>query len=143
MNLFSFYDRTSGNLTGAFFYGETAPEVSGDLGCVPGQWPADRYRVIDGKLVEYVPEKPEAADTAEYEWDASLWRWVRVLTIAGMWQEVRHERNRRLAACDWTQMPDVDLRNAESWQAYRQALRDITGQSDPNAIQWPDPPSAL
>lgn len=31
---------------------------------------------------------------------------------------------------------------AQQWASYRQALRDITTQSDPFNIQWPVPPGA-
>ena len=63
---------------------------------------------------------------------------------AGQWDEVRRERNARLAACDWTQLDDTPLANTEkqAWAAYRQALRDITAQPDPFAITWPNEPGA-
>ena len=41
------------------------------------------------------------------------------------WNEIREKRDRRLAASDWTQMPDSPLsatKKAE-WATYRQALR--------------------
>lgn len=53
---------------------------------------------------------------------------------------VREERNARLAACDWTQVADAPV-DQEAWAAYRQALRDITGQPDfPVFVQWPERP---
>jgi hypothetical protein len=60
------------------------------------------------------------------------------------WADVRFERNRRLIACDWTQLPDAPLTDtkAANWGSYRQALRDITNQSDPFNIEWPVPPLA-
>lgn len=61
-------------------------------------------------------------------------------TIEQMWEPVRQERNRRLAASDWTQLPDVPLETKSAWTAYRQALRDITEQPDPFNIAWPTPP---
>ena len=60
---------------------------------------------------------------------------------------LRAERDRRLAECDWTQVPDVPLseEEREAWRKYRQALRDLpdivtdeellTGN-----IPWPTPP---
>lgn len=55
------------------------------------------------------------------------------------WNAVRAQRNFRLAMSDWTQLPDAPLTNTETanWGSYRQALRDITNQSDPFNIQWP------
>lgn len=60
--------------------------------------------------------------------------------VAG-WAAVRAERNTKLSACDWTQLPDAPVDSA-TWAVYRQALRDITTQSDPFNIVWPQEPSA-
>lgn len=40
--------------------------------------------------------------------------------------EARTIRDAALTACDWTQLPDVTLANAQAWLDYRQALRDVT-----------------
>ena len=59
------------------------------------------------------------------------------------WAAVRAERNAKLAASDWTQLPDVLLETKTQWATYRQALRDITGQPGyPFNIVWPTPPTA-
>lgn len=56
--------------------------------------------------------------------------------------EVRSDRARRLAASDWTQLPDVPLTTKTEWAAYRQALRDVTGQVGfPFDVVWPTPPA--
>lgn len=57
------------------------------------------------------------------------------------WDNVRADRNSRLAACDWTQLPDAPVDSAE-WATYRQALRDVTDQIDPFNIAWPKEPVA-
>lgn len=49
-----------------------------------------------------------------------------------------------LAACDWTQLPDVPLTRAEraGWAAYRQALRDLPQQAGfPDSPTWPTRPA--
>lgn len=56
------------------------------------------------------------------------------------WADVRRERNARLAACDWTQLPDAPVDKAV-WATYRQALRDIPTQIDPFNISWPEEPA--
>jgi hypothetical protein len=61
--------------------------------------------------------------------------------VGEQWTVVRAERNRLLADCDWTQLPDASA-DAAAWAVYRQALRDITDQSDPFNIQWPIKPAA-
>lgn len=56
-------------------------------------------------------------------------------------QDARYERNRLLAESDWTQLTDAPV-NKVSWAQYRQALRDITSQTDfPLTIQWPTIPA--
>jgi hypothetical protein len=53
---------------------------------------------------------------------------------------IRAERTKRLAACDWTQLPDAQC-DQTAWAAYRQALRDITAQEGfPAEVVWPVAP---
>ncbi|MGE5552816.1 MAG: tail fiber assembly protein [Betaproteobacteria bacterium] len=55
---------------------------------------------------------------------------------------LRAERDARLAACDWTQLPDVPLTPEQkaAWAAYRQALRDLPETTtDPFNPVWPVP----
>lgn len=59
--------------------------------------------------------------------------------IAREWAGVRQERNRLLSESDWTQTPDATA-DKQAWLVYRQALRDITTQTDPINIVWPVPP---
>ena len=44
---------------------------------------------------------------------------------------LRLERNKRLAACDWTQSRDVTLSNDVNWKTYRQSLRDLPASASP------------
>ena len=56
---------------------------------------------------------------------------------------IRAERNRRLADCDWTQLVDSPL-NADAklaWALYRETLRMIPQQAGfPYSVQWPPMP---
>lgn len=55
-------------------------------------------------------------------------------------RQVRDERNRLLAASDWTQIGDAPVDRA-AWAAYRQALRDLPAQPGfPAEIDWPIKP---
>ena len=55
-------------------------------------------------------------------------------------KSVREERNRRLAACDWTQLADAPVDDL-AWAVYRQALRDVPNQADfPWTVVWPTEP---
>lgn len=74
--------------------------------------------------------------------DYTTKQWVDPRTAETQWPVVRAQRNARLSASDWTQLPDVPLATKEAWAAYRQALRDVTLQSDPFAIDWPVAPGS-
>ena len=62
--------------------------------------------------------------------------------VAQAWASVRLQRNGKLAASDWTQLADAPLTADEKteWATKRQAWRDITNQSDPFNVVWPDEP---
>lgn len=68
-------------------------------------------------------------------------KWVLSSVLA--WEDIRLNRDKLLAACDWTVMPDVPLSAArkEAWLVYRQELRDITNQGSPLGLVWPTPPN--
>ena len=59
--------------------------------------------------------------------------------IAMQWVNIREERNEKLEATDWRASSDLTI--SDAWKDYRQALRDITTQSDPYNITWPTEPS--
>ena len=55
--------------------------------------------------------------------------------------DVRAERNEKLAATDWTQLADQSS-IAAAWTTYRQNLRDVPSQSGfPFTVTWPTEPS--
>lgn len=60
--------------------------------------------------------------------------------------EIRVERDRRLAATDWTQVLDVELSASKrlEWGAYRKALRDLPAKQPGvtlETVKWPTPPA--
>lgn len=58
-------------------------------------------------------------------------------------EEVRAERNAKIAETDYLIMPDYPISGAklEEVKAYRKALRDITTQTGfPESIEWPKMP---
>ena len=62
--------------------------------------------------------------------------------LQGLADAARSERDRLLAACDWTQVSDAPV-DAAAWAAYRQALRDVPAQVGfPEAVEWPVAPDA-
>ncbi|SLK09531.1 tail fiber assembly protein [Novosphingobium mathurense] len=59
-------------------------------------------------------------------------------------RRLRAERDRLLAASDFTQLPDSPLTDElrANWAAYRQALRDLPETvTDPAAVEWPVAPA--
>ena len=91
--------------------------------------------------IENGDHSPLPAQLSEHHiFDYALKQWVDPRTPTSEWPLVRAERDKRLLACDWTQLPDVPLATKEVWALYRQALRDITEQEDPFNIQWPSLP---
>ena len=60
----------------------------------------------------------------------------RIMTM----REIKIERNRLLAACDWTQLPDVPITIKTAWAEYRQQLRDLPANCDINNPVWPTEP---
>ncbi len=80
---------------------------------------------------EYYSVLPDGADVEE-----------RPYTEAEAMQALRTERNLRLVNSDYTQLPDVNLSEAqvEAWRVYRQELRDITKNIVWNATTWPSKP---
>ena len=98
------------------------------------------YRIYDPKTITYsyfdeygeaYATLPEGADVEE-----------RPYTEAEAMYGLRTERNVRLVNSDYTQLPDVNLTEAqvEAWRVYRQELRDITDGLVWNVTQWPTKP---
>lgn len=58
--------------------------------------------------------------------------------LADKWADVRTERNSKLAETDYLALSDQTLSN--DMKNYRQDLRDVPTQSDPDKINWPTKP---
>jgi hypothetical protein len=90
----------------------------------------------DYDLIE-LPEGYEKPPKEEFE--AKL----QELIDAQPWKELRAERNKRLAKCDWVviRATSTDTPVPEEWKTYMQALRDLpTNTEDPANPVWPVPP---
>jgi hypothetical protein len=93
---------------------------------------------FNGQVSEDMPEQPSPHHVFNY----ATKQWEDPRTPETEWPLVRAQRNALLSASDWTQLPDVPLATKEAWAVYRQALRDVTLQSDPFAIVWPVAPGS-
>ena len=91
---------------------------------------AEEILDIDGKShdpKQYVQSHFVPDDSAK---DARL--------LADKWASVRRERNRKLAETDYLALSDNTL--SSDMEKYRQDLRDVPTQSDPDNITWPSKP---
>ena len=63
--------------------------------------------------------------------------------LAEKWKRVRLRRDRLLNETDWvvTKATETGETVTSAWKTYRQKLRDVPSQSDPDAITWPTKPS--
>lgn len=88
-----------------------------------------------GRL-ETLPPRP----SPEHQFDPQRWVWA--LSIEAAWAQVRAKRDRLLAETDWRVVKAQEEGQAlpPAWRQYRQALRDVTQQGDPQAIVWPVAP---
>ena len=91
---------------------------------------AEEILNIDGKShdpKQYVQSHFVPDDSAK---DARL--------LADKWENIRSERNSKLAETDYLALTDNTL--ADNMKPYRQELRDVPTQSDPDNITWPTKP---
>ena len=91
---------------------------------------AEEILDIDGKShdpKQYVSSHFVGDDSAK---DARL--------LADKWANVRRDRNKKLAETDYLALSDNTL--SSDMKKYRQDLRDVTTQSDPDNITWPSKP---
>jgi hypothetical protein len=105
--------------------------VSGGKPYVLG-WAKENQYIVDGEFVD-MPERP--SDIYTWDWDALSW--AKNLELAE--QNIRRQRQELLESTDWTQLPDVPDATRVKYQAYRQALRDITAQEGfPETVTFPE-----
>ena len=63
--------------------------------------------------------------------------------LAGKWKRVRSQRDNLLSQSDWVVIKAKETGGtiSSAWKSYRQDLRDIPSQSDPDNITWPTKPA--
>lgn len=142
MKTYAFYE-PNGRVKATFYCSEdeiddqTVPE-----GCtriiVPHDVNPFKWRIANGEPVQLTDPPNEFS---YFDFDANEWK----TNLSRAWASVRFKRDEALLASDWTDTLTAKARIGDSayeaWQTYRQALRDITNQSDPLAIQWPVQPT--
>lgn len=65
-----------------------------------------------------------------------------VIATQDKWDSIRSQRNEILSKSDFTQLADAPMTSEKKteWATYRQAMRNITTQTDPFNITWPVSP---
>jgi hypothetical protein len=130
---------SSGLVTRFFAYSGPAEEYTPlddevEVEEIPQEAREGRAFFVGGRFIT-LPEQPSPAHIV----DEKTRTWVLDPTLAAA--QARKQRDYLIAKSDWTQLPDIDQAVKDKWQAYRQALRDITSQPGfPENIQWPEPP---
>lgn len=135
---YSIYNKKTGRVTKTVSVPESMLELQFNPeteGVIEGGFDDLQFYIEGGTAIK-MPDQPNAYCIFDYEKKI----WIDPRTSETEWVLVRAERDKRLLACDWTQLPDVPLATKEAWAVYRQALRDITNQPDPFNIIWPEPP---
>ncbi|WP_273688474.1 tail fiber assembly protein [Ketogulonicigenium vulgare] len=135
---FTLYRLDTGEIT-AFLVADPTISVPAGFGLLQGYWCAATHWVR-GMPVE-LPSRPDD----RHVWDPVAWEWVINPDLdTYQWAQLRMERTRLLAACDYrtqADYPQSDEARA-AWRAYRQALRDLPEAiADPTKVEWPDPPA--
>ena len=93
-------------------------------------------KMVNGVLVTMTD-----AEIAEF--NASLPIKTETDALNEQWRYVRNKRDDLLTKTDWvvTKASETGVAETDAWKTYRQALRDITTQSNPYDITWPTKPS--
>jgi hypothetical protein len=123
---------------GTSFPVDISDEDAASFGVVP-------VRSTDQPISSYLVNQERTAEKQSGEW---VEVWIQAPATPEQIAErteaqassVRADRNRRLADCDWTQLPDAPVDHT-SWATYRQELRDVTNQPGfPWEVVWPVQP---
>ena len=108
----------------------------------------DAY-ILNNELTQY----SEVQKLAKFQipnypsrWDNSSMNWIDLrppeFKLAMQLDINTRQRDSLLQQSDWrvVKAADIGVPISQEWKDYRQALRDITLQSDPFSIVWPTPP---
>lgn len=105
-----------------------------------GEYDDVKYYIDSNKQLVSIPDAPNNYSTFNH----NTKQWENYQTDDQRWDMIRLVRYKKLELSDWTDTLSAKTRLGDSlyeqWQTYRQALRDITNQTDPFNITWPTPP---
>ncbi len=95
----------------------------------------------DSSLMQLVEIPPRPSPMHEWE----MGQWNDTSSVEQKWEQVREIRNAILSATDWivTRSAERGISVPSDVAIYREALRNITAQSDPFNINWPAAPAVF
>ena len=103
---------------------------------------------IESSFPDYCDRSPNLSRTMYYlNWDGEKLVGDDVTLnenkLGPKWSYIRGRRDSMLSDTDWivTKAKETGTNISAAWKTYRQELRDITEQSDPDNITWPTKPS--
>ena len=108
-----------------------------DNGCLPVNLFKDHDRMTQklSQVAPYIENNEVFTVQVEFLTEDEI-----ALATSSKASQMRSNRNRLLAECDWTQISDATV-DKVIWATYRQELRDISSQeSFPWTITWPTQP---
>ena len=131
------FERRTGRIVASVRTCDPSDLRSADVDTLIGATANVQTQRVDLSTRTIVDLPPRTSEDHEFDYVAKVWRLDRERAA---WR-ARFERDRRLTESDWTQLPDIPDATKLKWQAYRQALRDVTAQPGfPERIEWPTPP---
>jgi len=92
-----------------------------------------RTQYVQGGLVLDLPIRP----SKNHRFNYTTKEWWDPRTVSDKWAQVRVVREPLLQATDWTQLQDIPTATRVAYVEYRQDLRNLTLQADPDHIIWP------
>ncbi len=106
--------------------------------------------VLDNEYISYTAEQRDLKDNRPYypaKWNNITMSWEDLREtqekLNQQWIGITDQREQLLQQSDWRviKASDTGVPISQAWKDYRQALRDITLQSDPFNITWPIAPT--
>lgn len=107
--------------------------------------------ISNNEYIEYTDEQKTLKEKRPYypvKWSNITMSWEDLRStqekLDQQWKSIKFQRDQLLQQSDWrvVKAADTGIPLSQEWKDYRQALRDITTQSDPFNIIWPTPPTA-
>jgi len=111
---------------------------------------SDGY-VSDNEYIAYTEGQRALKNNRPYylaKWSNTSMSWEDLRStqekLDQQWLSIKSQRNILLQDSDWrvVKASDTGVPISQNWKDYRQALRDITLQSDPFNITWPIAPTS-